>query len=103
VLPLRPPVRAATLSFGGLIALRARLGSAARPRHEWVTPRAACRCGPGATEYWEKDMRIRRQTTRATIAAVLLGLFLCASARAQQASVFDQVPADALVVVRVKN
>jgi hypothetical protein len=48
-------------------------------------------------------MRIRHQTTRATIAAVLLGLFLCASARAQQASVFDQVPADALVVVRVKN
>ena len=49
-------------------------------------------------------MRIRRQmTTTSTIAAVLLGLFLCASARAQQASVLDQVPGDALIVVRVKN
>jgi len=50
----------------------------------------------------EKDMRIRRQVTT-TIVAVLIGLFLCASARAQQAGVLDQVPGDALVVVRVKN
>src|SRR5690349_6000061 len=48
-------------------------------------------------------MRIRRQTATTTIAAVLIGLLLCAGARAQQASVLDQVPGDALIVVRVKN
>ena len=42
---------------------------------------------------------MRRQLA---VAAVVLALFLCGRARAQQA-VLDQVPADAVVVVKVKN
>ena len=78
VLPLSPPARPATLSFGGLIGPRARVGSAARLARVGASVRRGVprKRGDRARKL-EKDMRIRRQvTTTTSIAAVLLGLFL---------------------------
>jgi len=48
----------------------------------------------------EKDMFIRRYVA---VAGLMLALLLSGQAFAQQAAIFDQVPGDALVVLRIKN